>query len=132
GLKRSTAGRSGPIRPVCAVAVFPKSNLALAVSSLDPQISIPLLARVLKLPQPEETVAPARFLEYTSSQAALDVLLSALDDPDRQVQFAIMQSLGNLTNQHQWRPDSIDSDSHWDACINHWREFEKQSRTVAQ
>ena len=111
---------------------FPKSNLALAVSSLDPQISIPLLARVLKLPQPDERVAAARFLEYTSSQAALDVLLSALDDPDRRVQFAIMQSLGNLTNQHQWRPDSIDSDSHWDACINHWREFEKQSRTVAQ
>ena len=81
-------------------------------SSLDPQISIPLLARVLKLPQPDESVAAARFLEYTNSQAALDVLLSALDDPDRQVQFAVMQSRGNLTNQHQWRPNSIDSDSH--------------------
>jgi len=111
---------------------FPKSNLVLAMSSLDPQISIPLLARVLKLPQPDERVAAARFLEYTNSQAALDVLLSALDDPDRQVQFAVMQSLGNLTNQHQWRPNSIDSDSHWDSCIKHWREFEKQTKTAAQ
>lgn len=110
---------------------FPKSNLVLAVSSLDPQISIPLLARVLKLPEPDERVAAARFLEYTNSQAALDVLLSALDDPDRQVQFAVMQSLGNLTDQHQWRPNSIDSDSHWDACIRHWREFEKQTKTAA-
>jgi len=33
---------------------YPKSNLVLVISSLEPQISIPLLARVLKLPQPEE------------------------------------------------------------------------------
>lgn len=33
---------------------YPKSNLVLAISSLEPQISTPLLARVLKLPQPEK------------------------------------------------------------------------------
>jgi hypothetical protein len=49
---------------------YPKSNLVLAISSLEPQISIPLLARVLKLPQPEERVAAARFLEYTNSETA--------------------------------------------------------------
>lgn len=108
---------------------FPKSNLVLAISSLEPQISIPLLARVLKLPEPEERVAAARFLEYTNTQTALDILLSALDDPDREVQFAVMQSLGNLTKQHQWRPSTIDSDSHWSACIQHWHEFEAQRRT---
>jgi len=108
---------------------YPKSNLVLAVSSLEPQISIPLLSRVLKLPDPDERLAAARFLEYTNSQAALDVLLSALDDPDRQVQFAVMQSLGNLTKQHQWRPTSIESDSRWDACIKHWREFDEQTKT---
>ena len=88
-------------------------------------------SRALKLPHPEERVAAARFLEYTNSQAALDVLLAALDDPDRQVQFAVMQSLGNLTSQHQWRPTTIESDSQWDACIKHWREFEGQRETVA-
>jgi hypothetical protein len=109
-----------------------KSNLVLAISSLDPQTSIPLLARALKLPEPDVRVAAARFLEYTNSHAALDVLLSALDDPDKQVQFAVMQSLGNLTNQHQWRPTTIDSDSHWDACIAHWREFEEQTKMANQ
>jgi hypothetical protein len=38
---------------------FPKSGLVLAISSLEPQISVPLLARVLKLPEPEERVAAA-------------------------------------------------------------------------
>jgi len=111
---------------------YPKSNLVLAISSLEPQISIPLLARVLKSPQPEERVAAARFLEYTNSQTALDILLSALGDPDREVQFAVMQSLGNLTKQHQWRPTTIDSDSYWNACIQHWREFEAQRKTGTQ
>jgi hypothetical protein len=103
---------------------YPKSNLVLAISSLEPQISIPLLGCVLKSQEPEDRVAAARFLEYTDSQAALDILLSALNDPDRKVQFAIMQSLGNLTKQHHWRPTAIDSDPHWNECIQHWREFE--------
>ena len=100
----------------------------LAISSLEPQISIPLLARVLKLPQPEERVAAARFLEYTNSETALDILLSALDDLDREVQFAVMQSLGNLTGQHYWRPNTgtTESDPHWVSCIQHWREFGEQ------
>jgi hypothetical protein len=110
---------------------YGKSNLVLAISSLDPQVSIPLLARVLKSPQTEDRVAAARFLEYTNSQNALDSLLSALDDPDREVQFAVMQSLGNLTKQHQWRPTTVDADSSWDACILHWREFETERKTGA-
>jgi len=71
-------------------------------------------------------------MEYTNSQTVLDILLSALDDPDREVQFAAMQSLGNLTRQYQWRPTTIDSDSHWNTCIQHWREFEAQRRTGSQ
>ena len=111
---------------------YPKSNLVLAISSLEPHTSIPLLARVLKSPEPEERVAAARFLEYTNTQTALDILLSALDDPDREVQFAVMQSLGNLTNQHWWRPRTLDPDSHWNVCIEHWREFKVQRKTGTQ
>jgi hypothetical protein len=111
---------------------YPKSNLVLAISSLEPQIAVPLLARVLKLAEPEERIAAARFLEYTNSQAALDILLCALDDSDREVQFAVMQSLGNLTKQHQWRPTTIDSDSQWNDCIRHWREFEVKRKADTQ
>lgn len=109
-----------------------KSNLLLAASSLDPELSVPLLTRALKLPEPEARVGAARFLEYTHSDTALDGLLSALDDPDRDVQFAVMQSLGNLTNQHQWRPQTTEKDASWSAYIQHWREFgERRRRTPA-
>ena len=109
-----------------------KSNLLLAVSSLDPQISIPLLRRALRLPETDARVAAARFLEYTHSDTALDALLSALDDPDREVQFAVMQSLGNLTKQYQWRPQTTDTDAAWFACVQRWHEFKEQRhRTLA-
>jgi len=108
-----------------------KSNLLLAVSSLDPQVSVPLLRRALEVPETDARVAAARFLEYTNSDTALDALLSALDDPDRDVQFAVMQSLGNLTTQHQWRPKTTETDAAWFACVRHWHEFEEQRRTLA-
>ena len=106
-----------------------KSNLLLAISSLDAELSVPLLARAITLPEPEARVGAARFLQYTNSESALDALLSALDDPDREVQFAVMQSLGNLTNQHQWRPQTTGTDASWFACIKHWQEFGAQRHT---
>jgi HEAT repeats len=115
--------------PSVKSSFWPKSNLVLAISSLEPRTSIPLLARVLRSPDAQDRLAAASFLQYTNSPKALPILLSALDDSDRQVQFAVMQSLGNLTNQYQWRPTTIDSDSHWNACIEHWREFEARLAT---
>jgi HEAT repeat protein len=103
----------------------------LAISSLEPKIAIPILARVLKSPEPENRVAAARFLEYTNSQDALSVLLSALDDSNHEVQFAVIQSLGNLTKQYQWRPITIEPDLFWDTCVQHWREFEARLNTGA-
>jgi len=114
-----------------------KSNLLIAISHLDSQISVPLLTRALRLAEPDARVGAARFLEYTKSETALDSLLSDLDDLDRNVQFAVMQSLGNLTGQHDWRPhtDTTEADPFWTACIIHWREFgaqRKADRTEAQ
>jgi hypothetical protein len=117
-------------RPSQHTEGYLKSNLLLAISSLEPQISVPLLTRAIKLPEPDARVGAARFLEYTKSETALDSLLSALDDPDRNVQFAVMQSLGNLTRQHAWRPhtDTNQSDPFWIACVDHWREFGAQRK----
>jgi hypothetical protein len=109
-----------------------KPNLLFAISSLDPRISVPLLTRALTLPEPEARVSAARFLEYTKSPATVDALLSALDDPDPEVQFAVMQSLGNLTNQYSWRPGTTETNSFWFDCLEHWHEFrERHRRTLS-
>lgn len=34
--------------------------------------------------------------------------------------------------QHWWRPRTIDPDSHWEVCFQHWREFAAQRKTIAQ
>ena len=116
-------------QPSLHTEAYQKSNLLLAISRLDPQVSVPLLAHALKLPESEARAGAARALEYTNSESAVDALLTALDDPDRDVQTQVMQALGNLTHQHQWRPGSPDSDPNWMACVEHWREFETQRKT---
>jgi hypothetical protein len=109
-----------------------KANLLKAISGLDPSISVPMLSRALDLPEVDARIGAARFLEYTQSDAALDALLGALNDPDSQVQFAVMQSLGNLTGEHEWRPTTDgDLDPSWSACLRHWAEFANQRRVVS-
>jgi hypothetical protein len=117
-------------RPSQQTEGYLKSNLLLAISSLDPEISVPLLSRALKLPEADARLGAARFLEYTNSEKVIDSLLSALDDPDRNVQFAVMASLGNITRQYEWRPHTSTtvSDPFWNACIQHWREFGAQRK----
>jgi|KBSMisStaDraftv2_1062788.scaffolds.fasta_scaffold02089_7 hypothetical protein len=109
--------------PSAAIPGEMKWNLLLAISGLDPQTSLPLLARALKLPDSEARLAAARALEYTNSSKAVDVLLTGLEDPDRGALFAVMQSLGNLTKHYSWRPGTIDTDAHWNECLEHWREI---------
>ena len=109
-----------------------KANLLQAISGLDPSVSVPLLSRALDLPEVDARMGAARFLEYTQSDSALDALLGALHDPDSQVQFAVMQSLGNLTGEHEWRPNSDgESDPSWSACIRHWAEFASQRSVLS-
>jgi len=82
-----------------------------------------LLARALELPEADARLAAAGALEHANAGKAVDVLLSDLDDPDRDALFALMQSLGNLTNHHSRHPDTIDSEAHCNECLQPWREF---------
>src|SRR5262249_6217736 len=106
--------------PSAEIPAEMKWNLLLAISGLDPQTSLPLLARALKLPEADARLAAARALEYTNAGKAVDAHLSDLGDPNHDALFALMQSLGNLTNHHSWRPDT---EAHRNECLQHWREF---------
>jgi hypothetical protein len=50
------------------------------------------------------------------------VLLPLVDDPDSEVAWNAMHSLGELTNHLDWRPISKDSPD-WIRCINLWHEY---------
>jgi len=102
-----------------------RTNMILSLQFIDGSKSVPILAHALLLPDSELRRNAAMALQNTNSPAAIDPLLQALHDEDRSVQFAVMQSLGFLNHELEWRPHSLDPGPNWDACVQHWDEVAK-------
>jgi hypothetical protein len=104
-----------------------KSNLVSALTqAVPPSRSIPILAEALALPDAGMRTSAARAIYQTNSPDGIPPLLQALDDPDPQVAFAVMQGLGNLTKDYGWRPKSTEPDTDWFRCLNYWRDFRQR------
>jgi hypothetical protein len=101
-------------------------NLLLGLQFVSPARSVPILARALALPESQLRQAAARAMQNTHSAEAINPLLRALNDPDREVQFTIMQSLGFLNNELDWRPHTTAPDSFWDECMAHWQALARE------
>lgn len=108
-------------------ALYWKSNLLFALTrAVPPSRSIPILAEALALPGADMRTSAAVAIYQTDSLEGIPPLLQAIDDPDPQVAFAVMQGLGNLTKHYGWRPKSTEPDADWLRCRNHWRDFRQR------
>jgi hypothetical protein len=104
-----------------------KSNLLLAITrAIGPSRSIPILAKVLASSSAQMRTSAAVAIYQTNSGAGVTPLLTALDDPDPEVGFAVMQGLGNLTRNYAWRPKSTEQGADWFRCLSHWREYRQR------
>jgi HEAT repeats len=102
-----------------------RTNMILSLQFIDGAKAVPILAHALLLPDSALRQNAAMALQNTNSPAAIDPLLQALHDEDREVQFAVMQSLGSLNHELEWRPNSVDPGPNWDACLEHWEQVAK-------
>ena len=110
----------------------PRSNLLYALRDLkDPDVAIPIIAHAFESNDEELRGNAARALDGIETDSSIDALLAHLDDPSYGVQFAIMQALGDITRQHEWRPRTAadPSDQNWSACLDHWHEFARKRKT---
>jgi len=108
-------------------AAYWKSNLLFAITrAVQPSRSIPIIAEVLAGSSAPMRTSAAVAIYQTNSSAGIPPLLRALDDPDPEVAFAVMQGLGNLTQSYEWRPKSTEADADWFRCLNHWREYRQR------
>lgn len=104
-----------------------KSNLLFAITrAIGPSRSIPILAKVLASSSAQMRTTAAEAIYQTDSGAGVPLLLTALDDPDPEVEFAVMQGLGNLTRNYAWRPKSTEQGADWFRCLSHWREYRQR------
>jgi HEAT repeats len=112
---------------ILAAAQTPSSdegprNLVLAVTQEFPEQSVPILTAAAKTSNSDLRRIIAYAARSTRSQEAVAVLLPLVDDPDSEVAWNAMHSLGELTNHLDWRPISKDSPD-WIRCINLWHEY---------
>lgn len=112
-----------------------RGNLILSLQQIDWHISLPIAARALRLPSASLRTMAARSIQnlhmeqYTPhpdemSAPATRILLTTLHDPDPEVAFAVMQSLGELNARHDERPTSTIQDAQWTACLRFWEDFQ--------
>ena len=112
-----------------------RENLILSLQQINWHLSLPIAAKALQLPVPELRTIAAEAIQHLPiaiphsepserSEPATKVLLIALHDPNPQVAFAVMQSLGNLNARHDQRPNSTVQDEQWAECIHFWESFQ--------
>lgn len=105
-------------------------DLLFALSGAFPaERSIPILARALHSSSPETRRYAAIAIYQTGSRLGIPPLLAAVDDPDPEAAFAVMQGLGNITAAYEWRPKSTEPNSDWFRCLTHWRDYRQQQGT---
>jgi hypothetical protein len=111
-----------------------RENLILALQQINWHLSLPIAAKALQLPLPELRTTTAEAIQNLRmdipnsrpnelSEPATRVLLSALHDPNPEVAFAVMQSLGNLNARPDERPRSTHPDQQWTECMQFWEGF---------
>ena len=77
-----------------AGGVISRGNLIFALQFVDSKTAVPILAQALTLPDAELREDAAQALQNAgknASQEAINALLAALDDPDREAQSYVMQ-----------------------------------------
>jgi hypothetical protein len=99
-----------------------RQNMILALQQIDAATAAPILVRALKLPESELRMYAAMALKQTPGDVAIDGLLAAIDDPDPNAQFQVIEALSYLLHQPFCLSSEIPCASRR-ACLDHWREF---------
>jgi hypothetical protein len=98
-------------------------NLILAITQEFPAFES---LGVLKAGAKTRNAALRRTIAYaarsTRSSASIPILLPLVDDPDDEVAWNAMHSLGELTKHLDWRPASKES-AEWQRCLRLWHSY---------
>jgi hypothetical protein len=98
-------------------------NLVLAITQEFPASeSIGVLKIAAKAHDARLRGTVAYAARSTRSASAIPILLPLVDDPDDEVAWNAMHSLGELTNHYDWRPTSKDAEE-WQRCLRLWHSY---------
>lgn len=118
-----------------------RQNLLYPLQEVDWHLALPIAARMIKDPSPSVRYTSAQIIPNLHAlkpssdvsrneliPAANDILLPALYDPDPQVVFAVMQSLGAMNGRLDQRPMTTAQNEQWNSCLHFWESFAKDQQ----
>ena len=101
------------------------ANLGYALEGIKDPRAIPTLRRLLGARQVEARRGAAAALRNMRMADAIEPLLVALEDRDRDVRYQAVIGLAEITGQNEWGP-SVDLFQHDEKpYLAHWREWAK-------
>jgi HEAT repeat protein len=99
-------------------------NLDYAISQgVHDDRAIPVLARLLLLPEVETRRAAASALWHTHSRSAVSGLIQALNDEDFEVRYYGVVGLAEITGELEWHPNMEVFHQDETKYLQHWREW---------
>jgi hypothetical protein len=117
-----------------------RQNLLYPLQEVDWHLALPIAARMFKDPSSSVRYASAQIIPnlrlpkppygipHDLVPAANDILLPALYDPDQQVVFAVMQSLGAINGRLDQRPMTTAQNEQWNSCLHFWENFARDQQ----
>src|SRR5947209_7455053 len=98
-------------------------NLAASVEGIKDPAVIPLLTRLLAAREVSVRRSAASALRHTGANAALQPLVTALKDSDREVRYQAVIGLAEITGESQWGPSIDLFQRNEQRYLTHWREW---------
>jgi hypothetical protein len=101
------------------------NNLAASVEGIKDPKAIPLLTRLLASRDVLARRSAASAIRHTADAAAIESLMTALNDHDHEVRYQAVIGLAEITGQSEWGPsiDLFQRDEQ--SYLAHWREWAK-------
>lgn len=99
-------------------------NIAYAISQgVRDDRAVPMLKRLLRVPDTETRRAAASGLWHTGSSAAAPALAAALNDGDFEVRYYGVIGLAEIAGQREWHPNMDVFRSEEARYLEHWRDW---------
>lgn len=97
--------------------------LSAALEGIKDVRAIPALNRLLRSGDVRTRLGAASALRQIGGPGAIDALVSALEDTDREVRYEAVVGLGEITGQYDWTPSIEVFEKNEQHYLSYWKEW---------
>jgi FOG: HEAT repeat len=111
------------LNPPAGVDDYLLANISAALEGIKDVQAIPVLQRLLRSSDSRTRLGAISALRQMHDMNAVDSLVIALGDSNRQVRYEAVIGLAELTRQDQWAPAVGTFETDEQKYLNHWKEW---------